>query len=128
MTKRLKILVIALLLVLIIPFLIYSPTIFQEGNPLPIGYGIIKLFTTGDGYAKINEHKYIVKANEKDIKNLQDYLAKNNLAHVDQMGAAHVFKDKQGNSYTAISRMYSTAFEVWDFNNAVNQGLILPKK
>ena len=126
MTKRLKILVLALLLVLIIPFFIYSPTIFQEGNPLPVGYGIIKSLVTRDGYAKIDKNKYIVKAEAKDIQKLKDYLAQNQIVHVDQLGAAHFFKDKQGNSYTAISRMYSTAFQVWDFNNSVNQGLILP--
>lgn len=126
MKRRLKVLIIGLSLFLIIPFLIYSPTIFQEGNPLPVGYAIIKLFATGDGYAKIDEHKYIVRAEANDIQKLKGYLAQHNIVHADQMGAAHFFNDKQNNSYTAISRMYSTAFQVWDFNNSANQGLKLP--
>lgn len=122
MSKRLNVLIIVLFSILIIPFLVFSPTIFQEGNPLPVMSGIMKLSMTGEGYAKINEHKYIVRANEKDIKKLEDYLAQNNLVHAEQMGSAHLFKDKNGKTYTAISRMYTTSFEIWDFSNSVNQG------
>jgi hypothetical protein len=126
MIKYLKVLVILILLVLAILFLIFSPTIFQEGNAIPVAKGIITISLTGNSYSKVDEHKYIVKANVKESKKFIDYLAQNNLEFVDQMGAGVIFKGKNGTQYIAIRRMYTTFFEIWDFNNQTKPGLVLP--
>lgn len=116
------------LIIFILFFVLNSPSIFQEGNPLPVVYGIIKLSLTEDGFTKIDEHKYIVKANTNDIQKLKDYLAKNNLVYFDQLGAIYFVKDKNGKRYMATLKMYSTYFMIWDFSNQTNQGLVLPSK
>jgi hypothetical protein len=121
-----KVLAILISLVLAILFFIFSPTIFQEGNPIPVAKGIITISLTENSYSKIDEYKYVVKANGKENKKFLDYLAQNNLEFVDQMGGAVIFKGKNGAKYTAIKRMYTTSFEIWDFNNQARPGLILP--
>ena len=95
-------------------------------NPRNFSYGIIKLSIAGDSYVKFDEKKYIVKANATDIKKLTDYLTQNDMVFVDQVGSGLLFKGKDGVSHTAIKRMYTTSFEIWDFSNQANQGLVLP--
>ncbi len=124
MNKYLKTFFIGLSLLIVVIFIERSPMIFQEGNPLPVAYGIIKLSLTGDGYGKIDNFKYIVGTNEKDIQKFKDYLAKNKLVQVDQMGAGYFFKDKNGERITAEARMYSTKFMIFDFSGP--SGFVLP--
>ncbi len=126
MKKKLKIAVIVFVFFLLAIFLERSSMIFQEGNPLPVAYAIIKLSMSENGYTKIDEYKYITYSKASDIKNLEYYLRKNNIIHVDQMGSGHIYKDKDGKRYTAEARMYSTAFMIWDFSYSVKQGLHLP--
>jgi hypothetical protein len=121
-----KALVLLLLLGVLAVFLFYSRSIFQEGNPIPVAYGVAKLSTTGASYTKLDEHKYLVKTNEKDIKKLFDYLAQHDLIYSDQQGAAYFFRSKNGKTYMAITRMFSTNFIVFDFSNSRNEGIILP--
>ncbi len=124
MRKILKIVSLLFLSVLVLFIAFYSPFIFQEGNPIPVLYGVVKVTTSGNSYVKVSEYKYIVKANAEDEKKLTDYLAQNGLMNTDRGGAALFFKDKQGKSYTATIRMYTHNFEILDFGN--QQGLILP--
>jgi hypothetical protein len=126
MKKYVMPLVLLLLLGVVVVFLFYSRSIFQEGNPLPVLYGVVKLSTTEASYTKIDEHKYLVKANAKDVKGFLDYLAQHELVYTDQQGAAYFFKSKNGKTYMAISRMFSTSYGVFDFSNTRNEGLTLP--
>jgi hypothetical protein len=121
-----KILGVLLLLGLVILFSLNISSVFQEGNPIPVAYGIIGLTITGNGYAKVDEHKYIVRANEKDAKKLKDYLAQRHMVYADQMGAGIFFKGQHGENYSATIRMYSVYFEIWDFSNQINHGFALP--
>jgi hypothetical protein len=124
--RSLKITGIVLLSFLIIVFIERSPMIFQEGNPLPMAYAILKLSTTDKGYAKIDDRKYITKRGENNIKSLNEYLASHNLVPMDTMGSAHTYKDKNNKQYFANVKMYSSQFMIWDFSGSVKQGLTLP--
>ena len=126
MIKRAKKIIIFFLIVLVGILLLFSSTIFQEGNPIPVANGIIQLSFAGKSYVKLDQHKYIVKANAKDIKKLTDYLTQNKLVYVDQMGAGLLFRGKDGENYTAIKKMYTTSFEIWDFDHQIEPGLVLP--
>jgi hypothetical protein len=103
----------------IIFLLLFSPTIFQEGNPLPVVYGLITLDTTETPFVKINQNKYIFRANNGDFEKLTEYLRKNNLLVVDREGAGLLFKDKNGQNHTASIRMYTSQFEILDFVSKV---------
>lgn len=124
MRKFLKTIVIISLIFFFSLLIIYAPSIFQEGNPLPVVYGILKLSITKDEYVKIDDHKYITTTKGDAVNNLKEYLARNNLTHTEQLGAAHFFKNNK--QYIAETRMYSKNFMIWDFSNPINQGLILP--
>lgn len=119
-----KILIVLSLLLFISFLLLNSRMIFQEGNPLPILQGIVKLTTSEKSYVKVSAYKYIVKANAGDEKKLMDYLAQNDLKNTDRGGAALFFKDKQGKNYTATIRMYTRNYEILDFDK--QDGLVLP--
>src|SRR6266700_4561410 len=106
-------LIILVILGTVLLFIFFSPTIFQEGNPIPVAIGIAKITTTGNTYAKIDEHKYIVKANTQDIKKLTDYLAQHDLVYSDQEGSAYFFKSKNGKTYIAMAKMFSSSFEIF---------------
>ncbi|HSW89119.1 MAG TPA: hypothetical protein VLG12_08195 [Candidatus Saccharimonadales bacterium] len=113
--KALEISGLILFSILLLFFILYSPVIFQEGNPLPIAYGLGKITLTQAAFVKINTNTYLVRANDKDFTKLIEYLAKNNIFFVDRMGSGWFFKNKSGKRYTAESRMYSTHFEIFDF-------------
>ena len=114
MAKTLRIVGFLLLSILLLFFIIYSPVIFQEGNPIPVAYGIVSISVIHLPFVKIGTSKYLIRANEEDSQKLIEYLARNNMIFVDRMGSGWLFKDKTGKRYTAESRMYSTYFEILD--------------
>jgi hypothetical protein len=117
MNKRIvKTTILSSFFILAVFLVFYSPVIFQEGNPLPVAYGIIKLSTTKERFIKLDEHKYIFRSNTEDLKALTDYLAQNGLEFIDRAGSGFLFRDKSGKTHTALTRMYSGQFEILDFS------------
>ena len=117
--KIIKVTGLITLLFIALGLMLFSTIIFQEGNPLPISYGIVKLYITKDTFAKIDENKYIFRANNGDLEKLTDYLTKNDLIFVDREGSGLLFKDKAGQIHTASIRMYTNQFEILDFGKRV---------
>lgn len=96
-------------------FLIYKNTIFQEGNPLPVLSGILKLNFTSENIVPIaeNNDKYITK-NSNGRDSLVSLMAEKGYEFLDQMGSGYFFK-KEGQPNVAIMhRYYSTYYDIWD--------------
>src|SRR5205085_1213353 len=103
--KYIKMLLIFIVLIFALLLVFFSATIFQEGNPIPVVIGIAKITMTGNPYAKIDENKYIVRANETDVKKLTGYLSEHNVIYTERAGSGYLFRNKQGKTYPASERM-----------------------
>lgn len=62
MRKRTKIITLILAVLIIIGGVLTSPFIFQEGNPLPLFYGIGMLHLTDKQAVKIGDNRYVSKS------------------------------------------------------------------
>lgn len=111
MFKKLCIaLFLTLFLLLIVIFLNWN-VIFQEGNPIPIVKGIIKL--SNNSFVKINQEPvmYITKSNDKN--DLFLYIEKeNNVKFREQMGSGHLFESVDKN-LILVSKQYTKFYQVW---------------
>lgn len=105
------------LITILLLFVVFSNTIFQEGNPIPVAVAITQITVTGKSFTQLDEHRFIVKSSDKDIQKLKDYLLSKGMKYTDQMGSGIFFVGEKGEKYTAMSRMYTTHFQVWEFNN-----------
>jgi hypothetical protein len=126
MRKYLGACLLILFILLVGVSIIFSHTILQEGNPLLVADKMGTILITGSSYEKLDENRYIVRSTPHDKKRLITYLAKHNLTLTDQMGAGLLFKAKQGESFTAIVRMDTAFFEIWDFHKQSKNDASLP--
>lgn len=85
--------------------------IFQEGNPIYVGYAIIKLHLSGENIVEIpRNNKYIMKSklgNESFIK----YKEEEGWNFIERLGAGLIF-EKNGQRKVAISRMFTRKYIV----------------
>ncbi|MCK5130495.1 MAG: hypothetical protein KAQ68_11620 [Clostridiales bacterium] len=111
--KNLPIL-IAIVLILIVYTTTASP-VMQEGNPLPIFGGMIKLSFSDEKIIKISDEplKYISKT-ENASENLIQMLGNEGYTYIEQLGAGHFFK-RGDEKLTIISVQYSRWYRIFNF-------------
>lgn len=94
--------------------MIFGPTLFQEGNPLPILQGIIRLQLVDDNVVQIskNTERYMTKT-ESGEEAFIVFMKSKGFTFKEQFGAGFVF-EKQGDSITVLCRSYSRYFKIWN--------------
>lgn len=95
--------------------LIYKDIIFQEGNPLPILKGIIKL-NNSNTYVEIynNPVTYLTKTNKKN--ELFEYIEKeNSVKFKEQFGSGYIFESNDKN-IIITSRQYTRFYKIWFYS------------
>jgi hypothetical protein len=115
--RRIQLKIVKIIIILILGFILFSykNIIFQEGNPLPVIYGIIRL-NDSKTYVKINDNPitYITKTNNKD--ELFSYIEKeNNVDFAEQMGSGYIFKGENKN-IIITSRQYTRFYQIWKYS------------
>lgn len=135
-SKNKKILFIISLIFLafgILAFL-YSPIIFQEGNPYPQIRGIIQLNFDNSGMVKLSgsDSKYITKSkNGREV--IKNFMKGKGYEFTEQMGSGYFFKSPTGRGAVATHKYYSRYYSLWDITenkeNSLVEGLrdCLPK-
>jgi len=123
LSKNKKILLsisIAILAVGIFVFL-YSPVIFQEGNPWPQIKGIVQLNFTNKGIIKLSEleNKYITKS-ENGQKTISDFLKNQGYKLLEQMGSGYLFESDNGDRLIASHSFYSRFYSIWKLSEIDN--------
>lgn len=114
MKKRaLIICIVVILIFIILSCILYVPSLFQEGNPLPILQSIIRLQLSNEKIIAIsnNPERYITKTECGDDA-LISLMKSKGWIFKDQLGSGFIFEN-QGNSLTVVCRQYSKHFTVW---------------
>jgi hypothetical protein len=111
-----KVIILAsLLLVLVVAVLnIKILYLFQEGNPFPVLWGIIKLELTDANIVPIAEDKLIQK--EGPETPLTDYLSEQGWAFKDRLGAGIFYAKDNANLYVE-ARMFTRYYVVYELEH-----------
>lgn len=93
---------------------LYKSTIFQEGNPLPLLSGIIKLNLSSEDIVPIStqENWYLSKT-EDGQQSIAKFLQEKGYTFVEQMGSGYIFKTETGKRAIVIHRQYSRYYSIW---------------
>ena len=84
--------IIVCLIVLGISIFVYSPVIFQEGNPLPQIKGIFQLNFAGKDLVKLSseENKYLTKS-DQGVEIIKTFMKDEGYDFIEQMGSGYFF-------------------------------------
>ncbi|MBN2198112.1 hypothetical protein JW698_02915 [Candidatus Wolfebacteria bacterium] len=122
-SKNKKFLLVIFFIILIIGILtfLYSPIIFQEGNPWPQIKGIVQLNFTSQDIVKlsIGENKYITKS-KNGIEIVKSYMKDRGYDFIEQMGSGYLFQSITGESAIATHRYYSRFYSLWIITENTN--------
>jgi hypothetical protein len=104
-------------IILIFCGLLVFPVLFQEGNPIPVLNGIIKLSTDRDKFVQIsdNPQEYISKTSVYGIP-LIDYMKADGWIFDEQAGSGYIFI-KGNRQLTVTSVQYTRKYTIWKFDN-----------
>lgn len=110
-----KILIIILVLLIAI-LLLYRKPLFQEGNPLPVLSGIIKLNLTNKNIVQITEDgsEYITKS-KNGVDSITQFMKEKDYILSDQMGSFYIFEKEDKSTILVAHRCYSTFYGLWYF-------------
>lgn len=94
---------------------LYSPIIFQEGNPWPQIKGIARLTLDKNEIVKISdqENKYMTKS-EGGREVIINFMLQKGYIFKEQLGSGFVF-ERQGKSIVVVHRQYSRIYSLWNF-------------
>ncbi|MFA6106669.1 MAG: hypothetical protein WC745_03280 [Patescibacteria group bacterium] len=114
-SKNKKILLIASLAVLAIGFLafMYSPVLFQEGNPWPEIKGIVQLKFNGKDIVQLSgsDNKFMTES--KNGTTIHDFMKDRGYEFTGQMGSGYFFESATGQSAIATHKYYSRYYSLW---------------
>jgi hypothetical protein len=109
--KPLIIGIIVVFVLIISSFAAYSPAIFQEGNPMAVAKGIMRLKLSDEKIVPIDSQRYITRTQgSNDI--IISFMKDKGWSFKEQLGAGFIF-EKQANSLIVVSRQYSKYFRIW---------------
>ena len=119
--KRVFVCLGILLAIFVLAFLLYSPIIFQEGNPMPLVNGIMRLNFTQDKIVKldINKELYLTKSNGGQ-ENIKSYMIDKGYIFTEQMGSGYFFQSTTGERAVAIHKYYSRFYSLWNITENIN--------
>jgi hypothetical protein len=122
LSKNKKILLIASLAVLVIGFLVfmYSPVIFQEGNPWPEIKGIIQLKFSGKDIVQLSgsDNKFMTES--KNGTTIHDFMKGRGYEFAGQMGSGYFFESTTGQNAIATHKYYSRYYSLWTITENQN--------
>jgi len=121
-SKNKKILLIASFAVLAIGFLafMYSPVIFQEGNPWPEIKGIVQLKFSGKDIVQLSgsDNKFMTES--KNGTMIHDFMKDRGYEFTGQMGSGYFFESRAGQKAIATHKYYSRYYSLWTITENQN--------
>ncbi len=99
----------------LIMLVLFLPAILQEGNPLPILKGIVRLQLSDERLMFIDSDRYITRTEGSDDV-IISFLENNGWMFEEQFGSAYIF-NKQDNLINVGSKQYSRYFRLWQIPN-----------
>lgn len=124
-SKNKKILLIASLAVLAVGFLsfMYSPVVFQEGNPWPEIKGIVQLKFSGKDIVQLSgsDNKFMTES--KNGTTIHDFMKDRGYEFTGQMGSGYFFESRAGQNAIATHKYYSRYYSLWTITENKNTNL-----
>jgi len=121
-SKNKKFLLVTTLVVLVIGVFIfmYSPIIFQEGNPWPEIKGIIQLKFSGADIVQLSgsDNKFMTES--KNGMMIHNFMKTKGYEFTEQMGSGYFFKSPTGQSAVATHKYYSRYYSLWTITENSN--------
>lgn len=112
---------VGIISIVVIVAIFLKPIIFQEGNPIPIMNGILKLSTKKYDIVKVSQEpiKYITKTSK------EDYLIKNKMKEdgwdfKEQLGSAYLFTNKDSETVLIERAQYTEKYTIWTLRSKSN--------
>ena len=101
------------LLILGIGIFLYSPVIFQEGNPWPPIQGIVRLTFGQSNMVQLfgSDNKYLTK-NKGGWEIMNSFLENKGYKFTEQMGSGYFYQSSDG-SIVLVRRQYSRFYVIW---------------
>ena len=109
--KPLIVSIIVVFVLIIIGFVAYSPAIYQEGNPISVSRGIIRLKMSNVNIVPIDSQRFIT-GTQGSNDTIISFMKDEGWSFKEQFGAGFLF-ERRGNSLTVVSRPYSKYFTIW---------------
>jgi hypothetical protein len=122
MNKKIPIILIILVLLFGVSFFVYSPVIFQEGNPWPQIKGIAQLNFSNTDIVKLlnSDNKYMTKSkNGQEI--IKSFMKDMGYEFIEQMGSGYFFKSQTGEGVDATHKYYSRFYSLWNITKNIEQ-------
>jgi len=110
--KKGYIILVVLLLLIALVVNRYS-VIFQEGNPLPVFFGIMAIELTGQDIVPFPDLRMIQKAGDEG--HLNEYLAERGWLFKDRLGSSIVY-ERGGEQLYVNTRMYTSRYIIYQFD------------
>jgi len=124
LSKNKKFLLVTVLVILLIGIFafMYSPIIFQEGNPWPQIKGIIQLKFSGADIVQLSgsDNKFMTES--KNGMMIHNFMKTMGYEFTEQMGSGYFFKSPTGQSAVATHRYYSRHYSIWTITINTNLG------
>ncbi len=98
-----------------VTYFLFSPIIFQEGNPWPQIKGMAKLSLGKEEMVKLSasDDKYMSpSSNGQEI--IKSFMKDRGYDFTEQMGSGYMFKSSSGESAIATHRYYSRYYSLWN--------------
>lgn len=101
---------------------LYSPVIFQEGNPWPQIKGVFQLNFTGKDLVKLSsgENKYITKSNN-GVEIIKAFMKDKDYDFTEQMGSGYFFVKDDLNGAVVTHKYYSRFYSLWNITKNIKQ-------
>lgn len=119
--KKVVLIIISLAFILSGLFIsLYSPVIFQEGNPWPQLKGVFQLSLADKEMVAIADNRYMTKS-ENGSEIIEKYLAEKGYRFTEQMGSGY-FYESDTQSIAVVGRQYSRFYVIWSIGepNSLN--------
>jgi hypothetical protein len=102
-----------LLFILFVYFAVFGRALNQEENHIGIIFALPEAILSSKA-VRIDNQAYLTRDSAFFIKKMEE----EGFSYFEQLGAGYIFK-KEGESYTSVSRMYSSYFKIfsWPLKN-----------
>jgi predicted RNA binding protein YcfA (HicA-like mRNA interferase family) len=107
-------------IVLAVGIFLYSPVIFQEGNPAPQIKGIVRLNFFNKDIVKISELKNLYMTKSKNGQEvIKSFMKEQGYDFIEQMGSGYFFKNINGDSMVIVHKYYSRFYSLWSVSEII---------
>jgi len=103
------------LIILMGGFFIYSPVIFQEGNPCPQIRGMVELGIGHKDIVEISVNKYMTRS-ANGSEEIKIFMKEKGYDFKEQMGSGYVFESLEGRSAVVVHKYYSRFYSIWSIS------------